>query len=422
MSPISPGGGRLLPLVLLCCALLFLASCGTPNSCSDGSALPAMRVSLQVVGNTVYLGMDRQTTRQDAFYALDARTGTVRWQNKKTGSSSFFVGDHSLFFNNVNRSGCTGLALQDGSERGRFPSCDLLQDGILYADANDLLFAIDTRIQPQGKLLWKTTFPASEAGDLLLDHGILFSCTRGQIVALRASDGRQLWTFTQTVGTNDVFVNAQMSGENVLYTVGTPTGSWIYALRGRDGTVLWRYGKPYFSDVTVGPDGVVYANSGQSDMDVTTLDALDARTGARLWTFPRQVVTHAPFAITGAFYFEDTSGVYALRSSDGKVLWKTPQEEVIAGMGDDTLYVWLTETDDNILAALNARDGSTRWKAQLPAGFIEVVADGVLYLSTIASAGCDAPQLPGAFAVRARDGKVLWRFQEQHFYSQEESG
>jgi outer membrane protein assembly factor BamB len=181
----------------------------------------------------------------------------------------------------------------------------------------------------------------------------------------------------------------------------------------------------------------------------TSLYALRASDGKELW--------HAQ----GIFQAADADQVYlspvqenarslqALRGSDGKILWQTRQAVSFRTLGAVHGSVYLYEFAYSALVALNATDGSQRWKIQINSQFLVdrpatqsmQVAGGITYIRSVAGIlsafreESGAPlwhrDFPGSldartpwvvapgviyltvannlYAVRASNGKTLWQ-------------
>lgn len=149
------------------------------------------------------------------LYALDSRTGSVRW-------SYAFPG-------------------QDGASRM------ILDHGMIYSNAADwptngagtgYIFALDSAT---GNLLWQDQaqpFIAMSAAQVA--NGVLYvgsgdGLNTTTVYALRSSDGAPLWSYPL----NAAEVNSATLSAGMLYL--GPTDGIIYALRTSDGKLLWHY-------------------------------------------------------------------------------------------------------------------------------------------------------------------------------------
>ncbi len=277
----------------------------------------------------------------------------------------------------------------------------------------------------------------------------LYVGTHDSMVALQASTGSVVWTFPAAFGTGQL---PAVVGGVAYYVVPEsgvmPESGTVYAINAKNGSLLWHTrlnGAGGYSTPAV-DGGVVYVSS------VKGVDALNARDGSHLWhveldtsasnpsaptltngmlyfgagwqrypepppptaaclclyalrasdgsvvwTYPTSdFVYDAPTVVDGVVYGSDViDGLFALRASDGKVLWTRPDTEggsptVVQGV------VYVSRRDDHLTHALSARDGSQIWQGG-PVGPL-TVSDGVVYIGVTA----------GLVALRASDGTHLW--------------
>jgi outer membrane protein assembly factor BamB len=112
------------------------------------------------------------------------------------------------------------------------------------------------------------------------------------------------------------------------------------------------------------------------------------------------------FVADGVAYVGSQDGtMYALRASDGSMLWHHAAFfRAVKCLSDGVVYVRL---QDGTTDALRANDGSLLWSYKTsPAPFIvPIVVDGVAYIN---------PQDGNVEAVRASDGLLLWRYRAGH--------
>ena len=161
-------------------------------------------------------------------------------------------------------------------------------------------------------------------------------------VELRTGHMRWRWQPEPEIAHRFGAQGVRVSGGTVFATVwhflnatGTQAEAWVVALDAATGRQLWRTVLPVgLSGVSVAgrpevtPDGVV-AMTVSGD-----LFSLDRATGRIMWHIPRQPpspnaigypVFASPAVADNTVYADDGfSGLRALRSSDGKLLWRTP--------------------------------------------------------------------------------------------------
>ena len=194
------------------------------------------------------------------------------------------------------------------------------------------------------------------------------------LFALNASDGTQRWKTPAPSGQR--LVDAPVLADGILYVATTFHGhlqpgqtiqSYVFAIK-TDGKQLWR------SDALGGgvlyrpavAQGVIYVNSLNG-----MASALDANTGKTLWQSALgQELTNAPQVIDGALYLSNTIdgdpnhiAILAVDVSNHSVRWQRKLDALYGGRGllaiKDVVY---TTTSQGIVYALRTSDGSVLWQ------------------------------------------------------------
>ena len=146
----------------------------------------------------------------------------------------------------------------------------------------------------------------------------------------------------------------------------------LYAVEASSGNERWRREVTTYvtraSPAVV--DGVVYVGGG------FTFSALDAATGAELWTVPLEYAGHAsPTVVDGLIVVGSQQGwVYALSAATGEIEWRVPTEGIVFGAAAISDRSVVYGTDEGILYNVDAVDGSLNWRINLP---------GALYASPV---------------------------------------
>jgi outer membrane protein assembly factor BamB len=289
-----------------------------------------------------------------------------------------------------------------------------LGEGSLYAIDN---LARATAISARtGRTVWKRRLGALAASTPTYDSGRLYftvlctaACTpsiggsrsngRGRVAALRARDGKVLWS--RTLPSRSESTPLVLGGR--LY-FGSEDGT-VYAMRTGNGRIDWKYRA---GDAVKG--ALAYENGRLYFGDYTgSVNAVRARDGKLVWT--RSNVTSEKFYATpavgfGRVFLSTTDGyVHALRTNGhldwsfqagpGGYFYSAPALGKPPGLGPT---VFIGSHDGNFYA-LDARSGRVRWKkaARGPIlGSATIVGDTV-YFSTLAARM--------TYGVRTRDGK-----------------
>jgi outer membrane protein assembly factor BamB len=229
----------------------------------------------------------------------------------------------------------------------------------------------------------------------------------GRIVALRASDGKRLWSKSLPSRTE----SSPIVHNGVLY-FGTEGGG-IYALYAKTGRVKWR----------ASTGGAVKASPALSGSTLYVGDysgrmyAFWARTGRQRWStgtagskfgFASGRFYSTPAAGFGRVFAGNTDGkVYSFGAKSGELAWSkstggyvysSPAIVNVEGLGP-TVYIG---SYDGNLYALDARTGSTRWTQRAGgriSGGVSVVGRVVYY------ADLDSKS---TFGANVRTGKIVF--------------
>lgn len=343
----------------------------------------------------------------------------------------------------------------------------LSANGLIYLNspASHSLYALDMHT---GSIRW--TYQAS--GSILLDNGVLYiNDANYSIKALDASNGTQLW---QQDGRHGSYVSTLFAATDHLAYIASDNGLFE-AVNGHDGTVLWRHMLQDDPSASLTDDpatlrvagGVVYLSTVNS-----SVFAFRERDGALLWQFH---TTHGndlnelrSTAFGEGMIFISADQTYALRMSDGNLLWRSAQhgslleangllylnafrpldpadptssaevfdtfvalrasdgkqvwrksfapsspgervQNYIMQLLETGLYIYPSSVEDGSsghLFALRSSDGTQVWEDTPPVGRFTLSAlQGILYLS----AAYNRSRGPGLVeALRATDGTVLW--------------
>lgn len=316
----------------------------------------------------------------DTLIAVAARTGAIRWRRTLPTYTSVFVSYE--------------------------PTTSVAEDGVAYVTTQAVQgVTVGAYRGTDGALLWQTTISGGTAGAQLVANGdavyipigVLQPHLTQGIVALRASDGTQLWRVeTGTSG------GTLIATPTVVYVSG---GTSMQAYRASDGKPLWKQaqylwrsplqtvaGASAAAAYLLGADGsftAVRASDGsticsgagdnlqihllalgkntlyiaaQRQGDLTdghgkltnpeTVYAYDATTCAPLWHYATASGNYARGLIAGdnTVYVLADDGIHALRAADGTVLWhraaanpNSPGADwgfsVQPALADSTLYV-----------------------------------------------------------------------------------
>ena len=405
----------------------------TPASSSTSSS---QTVFITIAGGVTYAGAD------GTVYALSTDNGTMLWHSRIDGA----VGDQPVVAGGVvyvtasTEITATLYALRasDGSQLWHFSSNGpvapvaldggisvgpalyalIVANGVVYVGVQgDKVLALRAG---DGTLLWQFSDHLIGLRPPQLVDGVVYVAAandvqQGNVYALRASDGRLLWHYK---------TGAFLSETTVIDTAAyvTSQDGMLIALRTSDGHQLWQRALGGGNLGTIWQqiqalNGVLYVTT--TKMSAPTADtsspglpsqalAMGSLSWGNVWAMPvLQTIPHK----------EGVSTLYAIRASDGAMLWHLTMNN-----GKNGFVGWLAVEEGVIYAsvmdsstpnssmghiyALQSATGAVLWhyddKNTSPSG--AVLANGVIYASAYSQDSNDV-----VYALRARDGSLLWR-------------
>jgi outer membrane protein assembly factor BamB len=295
---------------------------------------------------------------------------------------------------------------------------------VYLAQQKGLFFALDART---GKVDWKKRLGRCAASSPTIGKGVVYQsymhpvvCLQGQagadgfLVAWDADTGRERWRFK----TAPIESSPLLRG-NRLYV-----GSWdgnVYSINARTGRKVWSF----HADNEVNTSAAYWKGRVYIASDGGTLYALSAGSGKLLWSAQsdssfgsREFFYATPTVAYGRVYIGNTDGtMYVYGAKSGRLLWARPLGSYIYGAAAVYQRKVLVGTYDGKFYALDAATGDVKW--QISAGgtvhAAPTVMDGLVYYAICSTCGAEAQRAvaggsDSTIAVRARDGKRVWRF------------
>ncbi len=164
-------------------------------------------------------------------------------------------------------------------------------------------------------------------------------------------------------------------------------------------------------------NGVVYVTAGVSSSPPGKLYALNASTGATLWSFATDAGVTSPAVANGIVYVDghdnDAERVYALNASTGATLWSYSTGSLAArdapAVANGVVYITTAGFNSEghpitTLYALNASTGAD-------GGTSPAVANGVVYFGSTKFNGFSPPfNTSNIYALNASTGVKLWSY------------
>ncbi len=393
----------------------------TPASTPIPSPVPSNHnVNMTIADGVAYL-----STADNALYALHASNGALLWHSKIDGSVDRqpLVANGIVYVTSyIGQSGPAyvyALRASDGSLLWRYSNTNYSYLLLSTSDSNIVLVASQGDISAlntrNGTVVWHFATKNTASESPLEVNGVVYFGSSvdngpGTLYALRASDGTPLWHYA-----TDGYINTPTVLNGVVYL--TSGAVKLAALRASDGHQLWKQSiDANLVQSLQLVDGVIYTATTKilTPPAARIANPLQGATdiGALLWS----TLQNAP-AVKTVPLKEGLSSVYAIRASDGAILWHRTMnndgESWASWFSVVNRVVYFSDsiptngTDTGELFALQSSNSSVLWHDKLntsPTGAL--LANGVIYLSSSGSGGFSGV----VDAVRASDGSLLWNY------------
>ena len=298
----------------------------------------------------------------DRVVGLDAATGKEIWQKDFGGSD--IDGMHisgSLIYLNVENFGLAVLDAASGAVKWQSDACpDVIGTPVvngksIYVECfGGKIYAIDT---DSGKFQWKFGSRGEIPANFVFSKDSVFykhseKREAENLFALDKASGRERWTLPASNSYPE-----QMTADNLFLTTALK-GAPMSAVNAVSGKILWQ----------IDGAGELPVQESSSEEERTPNLSLPSFSG-------------------GMFYFGTDDGtLLAVRSSDGKVVWKTKiseqrikSPEIIGSRG----FTIIVENETYYLAATNLLNGKLSWRMRLYGSAYELVRkDNLLFFES----------------------------------------
>jgi outer membrane protein assembly factor BamB len=384
-------------------------------------------VNTTIVNGVVYAG-----AANGAVYALRAGDGSVLWRHKiDPGASAAPLVNGGILYittsmNDVGPGSLYALRASDGMELWRYTSNDavdnlLVANGIAYVTSYDVVSQKGSLIAlraSDGTQLWHETARGFLYSAPVVDDQVLYVSTSadngsGTVYALRASDGTPLWHKTTTT-----FTSVPLVVNGIAYLV---SDQGLSALQASDGKLRWRV--PVDGNTDIAPqviNGVLYLTTTKISLEApatpTSQGSMLPQVGT-IGNLLQSVVPKAPVKQTLPLK-QGLSSVYAVRVSDGTVLWHYSMSKEKGNnwanwfsIESGTVYAGTyVDQDKSYIYALRSSDGSLLWRHAVYRGMSvnAFVANGIIYIASFINNGSINDGSGAVYALRASDGSQLW--------------
>lgn len=300
------------------------------------------------------------------------------------------------------------VTAENGTTQAYTVTVSIVNNGTVYiGNLNGIFYALDALT---GAKKWEFKAGNGIQSTATVVNGIVyFSCLDKKLYALDAVTGAKKWEFLHGMG--NAFW-APMVADGLIYFGGDPN---FYALDAVTGAKKWEFkGDDAYtfqtSPTVVG--GVVYVSlrgTAASIQGVGTF-ALDAKTGAKLWSKPTGVwVTESsPAVVNNVVYAgSEFDGISAFEVATGTVKWKMAEVSCANSsptVANGIVYIGsgMFGTNNKKLYALDASTGAKKWDygiEESTAGYSSpIVMGGIVYIGSGAT----------LYAVDAATGAKKW--------------
>jgi len=310
---------------------------------------------------TVYIASSPGGFRRAKIFALDGKTGDIRWESSDVGikaTSSIAIGKGEVIY--FPRT--TFLYSLDGksgevnwSRAGLGDTTPTIgADGTLYTvkgKAGRYVYALDVTKIKKGRLASSSQvkkWSSNVSGTFFIGAGMLYKGSSlpvigsdgtlfiggesGKVFALDGKTGEKKWVFDSG---GPIWSSAAIGSDGTVYIGSAATikkddnrtgidgeRGKVYALNPATGEKKWEFvtGGPVASSAAIGMDGTVYVGS-----DDKKVYALDGQTGTKKWEFETGALVHSSPAIgvDGTVYVGSwDKKVYALDGNNGAKKWE----------------------------------------------------------------------------------------------------
>lgn len=299
----------------------------------------------EIDGPTVNVGdNDDGAHSLDPFYAIDARSGEVRWQ--------------------------TAIPVREDRGDTTPVSAPIIAGGTVYVGTSSgHLLALDANT---GDTIWSHHVPGTAdtviGASPALRSGTLYVGVAGSsadVVAVDATTGERKWTYED--GDRASWSSPTVRGDYVYVGLASPTfegASVVVALERESGEITWKFehrGRRSSTPLVVGDRVVFGSGDGR-------LYSVDARTGAFDWAtrLSEGARIPAPPSTDGNRVYVGDEGhrVSAIDLGTGDVVWRSDLESTVdttPALADGRIHI----VADDSLYVLDSADGETIWSLEL---------------------------------------------------------
>jgi len=322
----------------------------------------------------------------------------------------------------------TGKLLWRFQTQGKeIPAPPTVADGMVYFGSTDgNVYAVNA---DNGAQLWQFPTDGTILGSPTVDTGVVYAGSdNGSLYALDAKTGNKLWTYHAATSSEIVAVGTVTVVNGSIYGTSSNNSShsFVFAVDAKTGAQSWiqqvnneLLSAPQFSDGKLYVVTAALTQAGKSTSIESHLDVFDAATGA----LPQQTsqdtesinanipLLGAPTVANGVVFYTALNGdVSAVSAGDAAVQWKHSfggQIDAAPQVANGFVYVGVSNgsIQNNPILALNAGDGSPHWQHSIT----NYAGGNIVVNTTMLYVGASDCTL---YALNANTGSVNWTYND----------
>jgi outer membrane protein assembly factor BamB len=378
--------------------------------------------SLVVVVNMIRHGSSHAANSASSGHSASSRSGHL------AGSSSLsvFVAGGLGELNKLDAQ--TGKLIWRFQSQGKeIPAPPTVANGIVYFGSTDgNVYAVNA---DNGTQLWEFTTDGTILGSPTVDNGVVYAGSdNGSLYALDAQTGNKLWSYHAAPGNEIVSVETVTVANGSIYGTSSnnTSHSFAFAVDAKTGAQTWiqqvnneLLSAPQFSDGKLYVVTAALTQAGKSTSIESHLDVFDAASGS----LPQQTSQDTesinaniprlgtPTVANGVVFYSALNGnVSAVSAGTAAVQWKHSfggQIDAAPQVANGFVYVGVSNgsIQNNPILALNAGDGSPHWQHS-----ITNYAGGNLVVNNgmlyVGASDCTL------YALNANTGSVNWTYSD----------
>lgn len=256
-------------------------------------------------------------------------------------------------------------------------------NAIFFGTETGNFYALDKNT---GRVIWQLKTENTICGTpSIVGSNVVFAQEDGEIRCVKISDGSSVWSVGGIGGrdernrdVNDGLSDGTTAGGGMVFV--SKADKKLHALRASDGKELWTYtaGSQGLRSAPAYSDGLVFLGEYDGIFSI-----IDAKTGKRLNGGGAGGAINTPAISGGNVYFSSWDGsVNAVKIKDVIPLWDARINDAVSTRPAVGSGLVVVGTGRGAVYALNGNDGSVKWHFSTENGNVSstpVIADGLVF-------------------------------------------